>query len=87
MRNIDLISPQELGAALLHAVRASHGIDEAGAINEAARLLGFKRVGPSIRSSFKTILGGLVESGILTHERQHLHPGSNEIPIPGGDGR
>ncbi len=87
MRHIDLISPQELGAALLQAVRASHGIDEAGAINEAARLFGFKRVGPSIRSSFKTILGGLVESGILTHERQHLHPGSNEIPIPGGDGR
>ncbi len=87
MRHIDLISPQELGAALLQAVRASHGIDEAGAINEATRLFGFKRVGPNIRSSFKTILGGLVESGILTHERQHLHPGSNEIPIPGGDGR
>ena len=87
MRKIDLISPQELGAALLHAVRVSHGIDETGAINEAARLFGFKRVGPGIRSRFKNVLVELVESGVLTHERQHLHPGSKEIPIPGGDGQ
>ena len=83
MRKIDLISPQELGAALLHAVRASHGIDQTGAINEAARLFGFKRVGPSIRSRFKTVLDGLVEGGALTHQRQHLHAGPNEIPLPG----
>jgi hypothetical protein len=83
MRKIDLISPQEIGTALLHAVRASHGIDKTGAINEAARLFGFKRVGPSIRSRFKTVLDGLVEGGALTHQRQHLHAGPNEIPLPG----
>ena len=87
MRKIDLISPQEIGTALLHAVRASHGIDKTGAINEAARLFGFKRVGPSIRSRFKTVLDRLVEGGALTHQRQHLRPGPNEIPIPGADGR
>lgn len=86
MRKIDLISPQELGAALLHTVRASHGIDATGAINEAARLFGFKRVGPGIRSRFKTVLDGLIEGGTLTHQRQHLRPGPNEISIPGPDG-
>ena len=85
MRKIDLISPQEIGTALIHAVRASHGIDKTGAINEAARLFGFKRVGPGIRSSFKTVLDRLVEGGALNYQRQHLHPGPNEIPLPGAD--
>ena len=83
MRKIQLISPEEIGAALFHAVQVSHGIDEDGVITEAVRIFGFRRAGPDIRSSFENILHRLVEDGVLEYQGKHLHRGKTAIPVPG----
>ena len=64
------IAPEEIGSALLHAIRASCGIVEEGAVKEAARLFGYKRVGKDIQSRFRGILKGLIEKGKVKRQRQ-----------------
>ena len=68
LRNPSRIAPEEIGAALAHAVRASYGIDPAGAVVEATRLFGFKRTGPKIVKRFRRVLDELVAEGALVRE-------------------
>ena len=65
LRKPAFIAPEEVGAALAHAVRASFGIAPIDAVNEAIRLLGFKRSGPKIVRHFRRVLDQLVANGIL----------------------
>ena len=60
LRKPDMMAPEEISAALRHAVEASHGIDANGALTETSRLFGFKRVGPEIRATFAGVLDGLI---------------------------
>ena len=62
LRHPDNIAPEEIGAALLQAIRASHGIDEDGAVKEACQLFGYKRVGAKIVARFRDTLFDLVEN-------------------------
>ena len=69
----DKIAPEEISAALLQAVRASHGIDEDGAVNEACRLFGYKRAGAKIVARFTDLLLDLVKNGELQRRGEQLH--------------
>ena len=79
MRRIELIAPEEIGAALLEVVRASHGINEDGAITEARKLFGFKRTGPDIRASIEEVVRKLVRDGVLERRGDFLQIGESSI--------
>ncbi len=68
LRNPSRIAPEEIGAALVHAVRASYGIEPADAVTEATRLFAFKRAGPKIKKRFRQVLDQLVADGTLARE-------------------
>ena len=70
LRQIGRIAPEEIGHALVLAVRDSHGIrdDDTGreaALREAARTFGFKRMGKDLRAGLQDVLGRLVEDGTV----------------------
>ena len=73
------IAPEEIAAALVHAVRASFGIGPNDAVQEAVRLFGFKRAGPKIVARFREVLDGLVADGELVREGALL-----QVPVGGG---
>ena len=73
-----MIAPEEIGAALQRAVHSSYGIDENGAITEASRLFGFKRVGREIQTRFKVVLRDLVTVGVLRERGGQLHAAKPE---------
>ena len=68
LRNPWRIAPEEIGTALVHAVRVSYGIEPADAVREAIRLFGFKRAGPKIVGRFRLVLDQLLVSGDLQRE-------------------
>ena len=77
LRNPDMIAPEEIAAALVHAVRVSYGIAPDAAVQEAVRLFGFKRAGQKIVGSFQRVLDALVEDGALVREGSLLQlPGA-----------
>jgi very-short-patch-repair endonuclease len=78
LRRPDMIAPEEIGAALQRAVHSSYGIDENGAITEASRLFGFKRVGREIQTRFKVVLRDLVTVGVLRERGGQLHAAKPE---------
>ena len=78
LRRPDMIAPEEIGAALQCAVRRSYGIDENGAITEASRMFGFRRVGSEIRTSFRAVLKDLVTAGMLQEHGEQLHAAKSE---------
>ena len=88
LRKPDMIAPEEIGAALQSAVHSSYGIDENGAVTEASRLFGFKRVGKEIQTRFQTVLRDLVAAGRVQdrggqlHAARHASAGSNP-QLPG----
>jgi very-short-patch-repair endonuclease len=65
LRKVDAIAPEEIGAALLHVVRISFGIEADEALVEASRLFGYKRAGPVIRAHFRSTLDSLLAQGVL----------------------
>ena len=73
LRRPDMIAPEEIGAALQAAVHSSYGIDANGAITEASRLFGFKRVGKEIQTRFQAVLRDLVTVGILQERSGQIH--------------
>ena len=54
------IAPEEVGVALIHAVRVSYGIAPEDAVREAVRLFGFKQAGRRIVERFRQVLDRLV---------------------------
>ena len=68
-----MIAPEEIGAALQHAVRSSFGIGEDGAITVASRLFGYQRVGSEIKTRFHAVVKDLVAAGVLQERGGHLH--------------
>ena len=78
LRKPDMIAPEEIGAALQCAVHLSYGIDEDGAITEANRLFGFRRVGKEIKTRFQAVLRDLVAAGILQERGGQLHAPKRE---------
>ena len=85
LRKPEMIAPEEIGAALLNAVRTSYGIDANGAVAEASRLFGYRRTGPDIRFNFDKILRWLIKIGVVEERGEHLHPGQVAIPLPRHD--
>ncbi len=79
LRKPDMIAPEEVGAALVHAVQVSYGIAPGDAVQEAVRLFGFKRAGRNIVERFRRVLDGLVRDGAVVRERELLQ-------LPGGSG-
>ena len=73
LRRPDMIAPEEIGAALQAAVHSSYGIDANGAITEASRMFGFKRVGKEIQTRFQAVLRDLVTVGILQERSGQIH--------------
>ena len=63
-----MIAPEEIGAALVHAVRVSYGIAPHDAVQEAVRLFGFKRAGRNIVERFRNVLDGLARDGVVVRE-------------------
>ena len=72
LRKVDAIAPEEIGTALLHAVRISYGIEADDALVEASRLFGFKRSGSIIRARFRSTLDSLLAEGVLRETAGHL---------------
>lgn len=73
LRRIDRIAPEEIGHALVLAVRDSHGIKDDDAVGEAARIFGFKQLGKNLRTGFHAVLGRLVEEGTLQRQSGFLY--------------
>ena len=67
-----MIAAEEIGAALLHVVRASYGIDEAEAVTDAARPFGYKQAGPRIARRFREVLDQLLQSGEVERDGKLL---------------
>ena len=65
LRKPEMIAPEEIGAALIHGVKVSYGIDTDGAVTEASRLFGYKKTGANIQSCFKKALNDLIRRGVL----------------------
>ena len=80
LRNPARIAPEEIGTALVHAVRASFGIGPNDAVREAVRLFGFRRSGTNIAGRFREVLDGLVADGELVREGELLR-------VAGGEGQ
>ena len=77
LRNAWRIAPEEIGTALVHAVRVSYGIERTDAVQEAVRLFGFKRAGPKIVERFRQVLDQLVADRALVQEGSLLQvPGA-----------
>ncbi len=72
LRKPELIAPEEIGAALAHAVQVSYGIDADEAVAEASRLFGYKKTGSNIQSSFKKVLNRLIMRGVLQDQGGQL---------------
>ena len=68
LRDPRRIAPEEVGVALIHAVRVSYGIAPEDAVREAVRLFGFKRGGQKIAKRFRQVLDRLVADGDLVRE-------------------
>ncbi len=68
LRNPARIASEEVGTALVHAVRVSYGIRPADAAGEAIRIFGFKRSGPKIVGRFRQVLDELVKRGTILRE-------------------
>ena len=78
LRTIECIAPEEIGHALVLAVRDSHGVrdDDVGrdaALRDAARIFGFKRVGKELRAGLQDVLGRLVEDGTVERRGGFLY--------------
>ena len=73
LRRIDRIAPEEIGHALVLAVRDSHGIKDDDAVGEAARIFGFKQLGKNLRTGFHAVLGRLVEEGTFQRQSGFLY--------------
>ena len=77
LRKPGMIAPEEIGAALVHAVQVSYGIAPNDAVHEAVRLFGFKRAGRNIVEHFRSVLDGLVQDGSLVQDGGFLRlPGT-----------
>ena len=81
LRRPGMIAPEEIGAALRHAVQASHGIDADGALAEASRLFGFKRVGSEIQATFDKVLDGLIRDSVIEKRGNLLHCIPTEVVV------
>ena len=68
LRKPGMIAPEEIGTALVHAVRVSYGIAPNDAVQEAVRLFGFKRAGRNIVERFRSVLDGLARDGVVVRE-------------------
>ena len=68
LRNPWRIAPGEISAALIHAVRASYGIEPADAVREAVRLFGYKQAGRKIVERFRQVLDQLVADAVVVRE-------------------
>jgi hypothetical protein len=64
-RPIEYISPEEVLTALTMVAGYSLGIREETLLNETARLLGFKRMGPNILEALRVVYRGALDSGAL----------------------
>ena len=80
LRKPEMIAPEEISAALRHAVEASHGIDADGVLTETSRLFGFERIGPEILATFAGVLDGLIRDSVIEKRGDLLHC----IPVEDG---
>jgi hypothetical protein len=64
-RPIEYIPPEEALTALTMVAGYSLGIREETLLNETARLLGFKRMGPNILEALRVVYRGALDSGAL----------------------
>ncbi|MDQ8027328.1 MAG: DUF3320 domain-containing protein [Brevundimonas sp.] len=69
VRKIELISPIEIAAACLHALRESLALSEGDLVVETARLLGFARVGKDIDVAIRS---AIKERLMLAVETDHM---------------
>ena len=72
IKKIEYVAPEELKAAIEMVVRQSHGIESNEAINETARLLGFKRVTDGVEARIGRVLSEMTNSGDLVWRNGHL---------------
>jgi hypothetical protein len=68
VRKPELISPAELRATAMVALRENLALYDEELVTETARLIGFARVGPNVREVIETAIGQLSEMV----ERDHL---------------
>jgi hypothetical protein len=71
-REIELVPPQEIAAAVEEVVNLSFGIDKEDLIPEAGRMLGFGRVGSKIQDRIEEVVDQMLDEGRLARENGHL---------------
>jgi len=74
LRQMDKISPEEIGAAIIAVVEGSAGISEEEAVVEVARLFGFSRTTKSIRTPIEQSIASLVDRCVLERSGGDLRP-------------
>ena len=73
-RRLELIAPEEVQALAEELVRRAFSIEAVELVAEIARLLGFERVTPEMRSRLSRDLAALVASGRLVSDGAVLRP-------------
>lgn len=72
-RKVQHISPEEIGLAMQHIVRAGIGISAEALLVEVARVFGFERTGHLIRAQLDRVLQKLIKQGTLAQQGNLLH--------------
>ncbi len=90
LRQVDMIPPCEIRAAIREVVKASIGIGADECAVEAARRFGFKRAGPATKKRFGEQIDKLVQRGELVRAEDEagmieLMDGSTEAQLPRQD--
>ncbi|WP_406693837.1 DUF3320 domain-containing protein [Singulisphaera sp. Ch08] len=73
-RKLDLIAPEEIGAAVDRAVTEALGMEPTEVASAACRLLGFPRVSDEMRQRIDSIVEDLVRQNRLIKRGDHLLP-------------
>jgi hypothetical protein len=78
LRDVEMLPPAEVRAALLHVVEHYYGAAVDEAVVKVARLLGFKITGPHVRDAISTALSALLAQGQIEQRDERLYPRSRE---------
>ena len=71
-RKIELIAPEEIGAATKALVSNAFGVDQEELAREVCKLFGFKLVSTEMRREVESVLDGLIAQGELTRKGDSL---------------
>lgn len=75
---LEMVPPEEIELAILHAIADGHGLEEEKVYHAACELLGYARVGDEMRTHMHTIIEGMLKRRTLVRRGGTLLLGSTK---------